>query len=560
MISTRDAAVDCGFLSLVTVLSIAFYVGDLGFYYDDYSLLGRMHLSEDQSIVGLYESVRPALGQRPIAAGIFAVLYWLFGTDPLGYHIVNSGLLIAVSVVLYLVLRELRLPRLIAVALPLVYVMLPHYATERFWMDLVGVNLSTALYLLSLYAALRAVRASSAAALFAWIAIAVLGVGVMMYTYELFAPLVLLNVVLVWWAAQTGPRPGASRRAVFLTTGSLIAVLVATGVAKLVGVSVYGQNGYEVGLESGVLHHLAYVVAGIVKVNIGTYFLAFPYVLWWIVRHEFSFANAAVAALVGLAVFAFLWRIGRRDRDFFEIERGSRVLIAVGVVAFVLGYAIFLTTESVAFRSAGIDNRVNVGAAMGVAAVLIGAFGWIAARLDERRGLLAFCAATAVAVAASTFVIQSLSSFWTRAAQRQEEIVTGVKQEAGALPASTTVILDGSCPEVGPAVVFADNSDLRSALRLEYDDATIKADVASEALRANGQGLTLETTLFGRRFTRSYPYRRLIVYNFASRRLYHLLDRADAEAYLARSRPSFRCPPQRSFAWGFDPFKRWSLL
>jgi hypothetical protein len=558
MIPTRNAVADCGFLSLVTIASIVLYVRELGFYYDDYSLLGRMHLSEDQSILGVYESVRPALGQRPIAAGIFALLYWLFGTEPLGYHVVNSGLLIVVAVLLYLVLRELRLPRLIAVALPLVYIMLPHYATERFWMDLAGVNLSTGLYLLSLYASLRAVRAS-AAALLAWILIAVLGVGVMMFTYELFAPLVFLNVALVWWAARTGER-SSSRRAVLLTSGSLLVTLLAAGVTKLIGVAEEGQNGYEVGFENGVVYHVAYLVAGAVKVNLGTYFLAFPYVLWWIVRNEFSVVNAAAAALIGLATFAFLWRIGRSDRDFFRVERMSHALVAVGLVTFALGYAIFLTTDSVAFRSAGIDNRVNVGAAMGVATVLIGVIGWISARLTPGRDLLAFCAATAVVVAAGAFVIETLGSFWTRAAQRQDEIVTAVKQEAGMVPPSTTLILDGSCPEIGPAVVFADESDFRGALKVEFEDATIKADVASEALGATASGLMLETTHFGRRSRRSYPYGRgLIVYDFASRRSYRLLDRTRAETYVARSRPSFRCPLQRSFAWGFDPFDRWSL-
>jgi hypothetical protein len=62
----------------------------------------------------------------------FAALDRLFGLNPLGYHIVNAFLLVAVAWLFYLVLRELRLPRLLCVALPLVYSTLPHYATNRF--------------------------------------------------------------------------------------------------------------------------------------------------------------------------------------------------------------------------------------------------------------------------------------------------------------------------------------------------------------------------------------------------------------------------------------------
>ena len=94
-----------------------------------------MAFSSDQSLVGLYDSVRPATGQRPLQALIFATLYRLFGLDPLGYHLVNAGMLVAIAVLLYLVMRELRLPRLLCVGIPLVYSILPHYATNRFWVN-----------------------------------------------------------------------------------------------------------------------------------------------------------------------------------------------------------------------------------------------------------------------------------------------------------------------------------------------------------------------------------------------------------------------------------------
>jgi dolichyl-phosphate-mannose--protein O-mannosyl transferase len=112
-------------LAVVNAASLLRYVGDLGFYYDDYSVLRRMSLSEDQSLLGLYDAVRPATGQRPLQAFTFATLYRFFGTDALGYHIWNAFLLVAIAVLLYLVLRKLRLPRLICVAVSLLYSTLP---------------------------------------------------------------------------------------------------------------------------------------------------------------------------------------------------------------------------------------------------------------------------------------------------------------------------------------------------------------------------------------------------------------------------------------------------
>lgn len=556
-ISVGQAALDCAFLALVTVLSFLVYFRHLGFYYDDYSLLARMRASGDDSLLGLYDAVRPALGQRPIAAFMFASLCWLFGLDPTGYHVVNSGLIVAVAVILYLVLRELRLPRLVAVALPLVYTMLPHYATERFWMDLVGVNASTALYLLSLYAGLRSVRASRAA-LVAWAAIAAAAVVVMMFTYELFAPLVLLNVALVWWVARSSPGVATRRGAAILVTSVLLGALVVSGVAKLAGVAEHGQNGYEIGLDKGLPYHIAYLVSGAVKVNLGTYFVALPYVLWWIVLNEFSVDNAAVAVLTAVVAFLYLWRIGRRDRVLFQSTDVWRALVVVGALTFVLGYAIFLTTDAVAFRSAGIDNRVNVAAALGVAAIVLGAIVWLSGRRPGARGHVAFAAATASVVGVGVFVIGTLGSYWTAAAQEQRAILRGLERHT--IAPSTTVILDGVCPEIGPAVVFADESDFRNALRLERGDYSLAGDVAAEGLRADRRGLTLDMRIFDKRSVRTYPYGRgLAVYDSREGRLHAIPDRRSARAYVD-SRPALGCEPQRSFAWGFDPGNRWSLL
>ena len=49
-ISIAGAAVDCMFLGLVIAASLLPYVGDLGFYYDDYSVLRRMSLSERRGL------------------------------------------------------------------------------------------------------------------------------------------------------------------------------------------------------------------------------------------------------------------------------------------------------------------------------------------------------------------------------------------------------------------------------------------------------------------------------------------------------------------------------
>jgi hypothetical protein len=553
-------AADCAFLALAVIVSLVVYVWSLGFYLDDYSTLWRMNDSQDQSLFGLYDAVRPGTGQRPLQAGIFALLYRLFGLDPLGYHLFNAALLVGIAILLYLVLRELRLPRAVCVAVPLVYSMLPHYATERFWLNAFQISLSTWFYLVSLYAGLRAVRASPKA-LWGWVAIAVLSAAASLLAYEIAFPLFALNLALIWWVGRTSGTVG-SRRASIQVMVVLIAAMVAVGILKTVAVATEGQNGYGIGFHGGAAHHYAYLAWGAFKVNIGTYFVALPYVLWWIFSHRLSAVNVGVAAAVGVLSFVYLMRISRADGARTSGARRDlwRGLLGGGLVAFVLGYATFLVASTFLFRSAGIDNRINAAAALGVATAFVGGLGWLTHRLDTRYAELAFAGGVACVAAAGALVIQTLGTYWTSAADRQDEVMAAILSDEGQIPAGSTFILDGACPEVGPTPVFADDADLVAALKIRMKErAPARADVASDGLNLAGGKLVLTLRFADHVDTRAYLLdRTLVVYDYRTRRIQVLRSVDQARRYIA-GRPTLSCPPLRGFAWGFDAGRRWSF-
>jgi hypothetical protein len=547
---------DCAFLAAIVGISVLPYIHGLGFYYDDYAVLGDMNAAPHHSLWGLYDAVRPATGQRPLQAFIFAALYRVFGLHPLGYHVVNACLLVGVAVFLYLGLRELRLPRLVCVTVPLIYSTLPHYATNRFWLNGFEISLSTLFYLVSLYAGLRALRARQLPFV-AWLLVAVGCVAGSVFAYEVVFPLFALNVALLVWAARRASKPVPMTHR--LTIGCVSAAILVVGALKTTLVAEHGQNTYTIGVQTGLAHHLAYLVSGSIKVNVGTYFLAVPYVLWWIVRHRFSAGDAGTAAAAGLLASAYVLRLARTESPAHDDARLWRNVAGVGVIAFVLGYAIFLTNQRVLFRSAGIDNRVNAAAALGIAAVIAGGLGWIGTRLTARQRAAFVSASVGCVVAVGVLIVGALGGFWTAAAKEQHTIVSSLRQIQPSLPRSSTVVLDEVCPEAGPAVVFADQWDFRNALRLEYGDKSVIADTATDGLQAGRGHLTLTMVFLGTRSTRTYDYGpHLFVYDFGRRTLHTIRDREDALRYLD-TRTQLDCLPQRGFAWGFNPFSRTSL-
>ena len=125
---------DCLFLSVVVSISFVLFLWDLGFYSDDWAFLALYSLAEDQYLSGLFVSnYNPNVAMRPVQIFYQATLYWLFGSDPLGYHFVNAGVLVLLTLLFYLILRELGQSRLLALSIPMIYALLPHYSTDRLW-------------------------------------------------------------------------------------------------------------------------------------------------------------------------------------------------------------------------------------------------------------------------------------------------------------------------------------------------------------------------------------------------------------------------------------------
>ena len=189
-------------MAAVAAIPAAFYVAGLGFYLDDHFFLGIMSTSHDRSVPGLFDALAKEDSKAWLRPGMYlglAILFRLFGTDPLPYHLFVAALVPICAVLLYFVLDRLRAPRLLAVGVPIVFAAAPHYSTDRLWLASYPAPASVALALAGIYALLRACEVGGRR-LTLWLVGGGAAIILSVLLYEVAVPLLIVFVAA--FAAQ----------------------------------------------------------------------------------------------------------------------------------------------------------------------------------------------------------------------------------------------------------------------------------------------------------------------------------------------------------------------
>lgn len=525
---------DSLFLTLIVSISVFNYVGNLGFYLDDWDFLSRLNALQDHSLLGLVSSFYTSLSPmwpRPVQAGYLALLYWMFGLQPIGYHVVNSAVLISGVLLIYWVLRELGQNRWITLSIPLVYALLPHYSTDRFWYAAFQANLSMALYFSSLYCDLRILKAPSQH-LWGWKLLGLCSLLGSSLAYEVFMPLLLLvNPLLTLYKKR---QLNNSSQGLQLNQGKLL-LLLATNLIALALVVIFKKT-VSARASSFSLFGLWIIKQAVLAplaLNFGEYGIKLPQVLWTIV---FSYQSASIfilSGVVSIIIFIYFYRLSNHSKIELPEKGDLLKLASFGLVVSSLSYAYFNHFFKV---TAGLNNRVSIAAAVGVALTFVGGFGWVSNLLSSSYLRKRFFALMITLFCSSGFLINNINaSFWTTAYQHQQDIIAALREQYPAMPVGSTVLLDGFCPYVGSGVVFETNWDVTGMLRLNFHNKDLTGDVVKPNLQIRNDGISLRS--YG--MDSHYPYKQLYVYNFDRKMMYQFKDADSARRYFMKFNPSF---------------------
>jgi hypothetical protein len=374
-----------------------------------------------------------------------------------------------------------------------------------------------------------------------WKLLSIFGLLCSALAYEVTLPLFLLNPLFAWRQGQKLhemiPKRDLIRKLLLVPlAGNILLIALVTAYKILI----------TRGESSGFVHkfviygdysiHLRRLATEAIGVNFGSYGIGLPIKIWRALRFDPDPKILVGSVLLGVIIFLYLYRAINRPQTDLPGEATYFKLMGVGLIVFVSGYAIFLTNSNFALATTGINNRLAIAGALGVAILFAAVIGWVSWMLPSPRLRLRFFSLLVALLCGSGFLLNNtIAAFWIAASRQQEEIISAVRQQFSTLAPETTLILDGVCPYTGPGIVFECYWDVGGMLRTYYHDSSIRGDFAKRNLQVSEPGLY--TRIYGEK--KYYPYSdKLILFDIGQKKVYVLKDFEAARLYFQASSPA----------------------
>jgi hypothetical protein len=539
----QPALHDSLFLIVISILSFSNYISGLGFYEDDWYLLAIMNLSPDQSVAGVFTAIASNDDVvRPVYFFIFAISYKLFGLNPLPYQLLNGIFFSIGFVLLHFIVVALRQPRALSLSICLLYMLLPNYSSDRFWIAAgFGSNISMSLSFLGIYAHLQALRRQKPGS-WAWEAFAILCVIVSGLIYELFLPLVLATAAFLFVSELATDWP-ASVSARTIAKAALRQGAIVLAVALVIFIkALWAPRAGKVELVNPVwiAEYVRYVGAAVVKAfvyNYGYHLLELPSTAWHALRNYADSTTVITASFIGIVILVRLHTSWDRPSAAAITSRVKMLLyLSCGIILFIAGYSLYPDNPA----KNGVNNRTAIAGTLGVALSVVGLLGLLTSLAPGIWRKVLFSTVVAFIGMSGALVVDVLGKFWVQSYHLQNEFLSDIHTHIPAIPAGTTLMLDGVCPYNGPAPVFDEPWDLAFALSIYYGHAGIEANIVTRGLTVGPNGLTAPSGMG----PTVYPFGQLYVYHFGRKASYALPDAQAAQSYfdnISADRAS-RCP------------------
>lgn len=447
----------------------------------------------------LYDPPYDSAAYRPLTLAPFVLGYLLTPNSFVGLNIVETLLFFGKGAAMYALVRRLvpdnRALAFVSAALLVVY------PADTALLSLRTTNVHAGVFFLLI--ALNLLIAVWQR--FRWTTLVgmLIAEAIALATYEAGILLSLGGPILLVWLRQ-----GIDKRRL-----ALAALWTAVSIYFLVHLVLTVRNpaSYPAGLLAGsglgghfveILRSWLYSVARAYVRSFGTaWYEAFRGLAW----HD-PYLHLSAALTVFFTMPA-IWLHARRDEHTKSAVDTNRylVLAALGVVAVLAGYALYLPTG---WRNS--SWRVFLYSSIG-AALAVGVMCFLFARLFGRWQRIVFVGLTSVLIGIATLHALAQHQGYFEYSQRQQHILAGIISQAPHFKAGTTVFLVDRTPSAALkawSMCAAVTPCLEAALRYVYGDHTLHAMYCAPGFRPRGQ-FSEECHFESDRVTVSYIHPRL---------------------------------------------------
>lgn len=457
-----------------------------GFHADDWVDASNYYLHPGH---GFWAALRNA---HNINRGAWALLrtanFAVLGMHSARHLALTAAVAIAEACALLVAARKLGLGTACATLMALLLLALPDADSTRLWASGLQMELFAGLLpLAGLLVALAGLeRKGLLGAVLHCLALVLYALSV--NGYELAAPMIALFGFIYWWRA-----PGRGSR-----------IRWAADVAVVVAVLIPYAAKRSPQPLSQVPHHLQIIVTDGLGV-IARALLPVPGV------PPAAVLGPALAIVASAAIATFNPRVDARVR--VEARRTLRVL-AAGLVVTAAGWVMIIPADlGYDPGSAGVGNRINAVAAIGVAVTVVAAARLVATAIRARSRLppLPLSLLTGILVipviAGDVIGLERDAAHWNRAADENRTFLVRLRQVVPTLAHGATVFTFGIAGYSAPSVpIFGGggNNDLLGAVRVAYGTAAISGFPVLSGMRFSCDSKTMALSGTGASSTTPY--------------------------------------------------------
>ncbi len=477
-------------------------IGKVGLYLDDWVTYSNLCNGQQNWPSLLQISLNdPRIITRPLEALVYVGSWLAFHDQPWGHHFLNCIFEVLVSFFLYLVLCRLSGNRAFSFAAGLLMLVYPSHDATHYWITANTITLSLALYLLSLWQAIKAVQDKKPICLL-FSTLAFLG---SLLTYEAFLPLVFITAIclLSLYKKQYNWRDSWLKSTVALSP-SFISILCIYYYQRVFLYQM--QKGFHHPIAFSAPHSLDVVKEGFSQTLFPAGFYAFVLRAHDAIT-DLSVGKGCILALL-VAIIAFtLFVIGKNDNKHFR----PHIFIGLGILMMILSYVVYGASPEYMPQLESIMNRINIGAAAGASIVISGLFCLLLDQYKKRRAANWALLTILVSPVIIFFILADWgwSIPWIQSWTFQKYVVHLVKERAGRFSDRDSIILAHTPRYVMWSPLFDGIWDFQAMLRMYLNAPHIKGGVVSDRMTLSKDAVKDISMGF---LCGTYPFSHLVVF------------------------------------------------